>query len=162
VTWRLNTGTVELVKAVVARRRRGTRVPIDTNTQQTSPRSSNSTEAVFSMWSASELYVCVWRLVRRKQSLRVEAGKNTSTVIPASRKRRRKGNLVVSDNIVMYGHESSATLTTDRLHHKLQTRLLVREGAPRCRANQFSSKIKKKVKSGHWAPKGCPIPKHID
>jgi hypothetical protein len=28
---------------------------------------------------------------------RVEAGKNTSTVIPASRKRRRKGNPVVLD-----------------------------------------------------------------
>jgi hypothetical protein len=27
----------------------------------------------------------------------VDAGKNTSTVIPASRKRRRKGNPVVSD-----------------------------------------------------------------
>jgi hypothetical protein len=31
---------------------------------------------------------------------RVEAGKNTSTVIPASRKRRRKGNPVVSGEIV--------------------------------------------------------------
>jgi hypothetical protein len=34
---------------------------------------------------------------------RVEAGKNTSTVIPASRKRRQKGNPVVSDKTVMYG-----------------------------------------------------------
>jgi hypothetical protein len=58
----------------------------------------------------------------------VEAGKNTSTVIPASLKRRRKGNPVVSDETVMYGYESSATLTTDRLHYKLQTRPLVREG----------------------------------
>jgi hypothetical protein len=32
---------------------------------------------------------------------RVEAGRNTSTVIPASRKRRRKGNPVVSDETVM-------------------------------------------------------------
>jgi hypothetical protein len=47
---------------------------------------------------------------------RVEAGKNTSTVIPASRKRRQKGNLVVSDETVMYGYETSATLTTERLH----------------------------------------------
>jgi hypothetical protein len=31
---------------------------------------------------------------------RVEAGKNTSTVIPASRNRRRKGNPVVSGEIV--------------------------------------------------------------
>jgi hypothetical protein len=27
----------------------------------------------------------------------------------------------------MYGYESSATLTTDRLHYKLQTRPVVRE-----------------------------------
>jgi hypothetical protein len=44
----------------------------------------------------------------------------------------------------MYGYESSATLTTDRMHYKLQTRLLVREGAPRRRAKQFSGKEKKK------------------
>jgi hypothetical protein len=44
----------------------------------------------------------------------VEAGKNTYTVFPASRKRRRNGNPVVSDETVMYGYESSATLTTDR------------------------------------------------
>jgi hypothetical protein len=56
---------------------------------------------------------------------RVEAGKNTSTAIPASLKRRRKGKPVVSDDIVMYGYVSSATLTTDRLHYKLQTRPLV-------------------------------------
>jgi hypothetical protein len=31
---------------------------------------------------------------------RVEAGKNTSTVMPASRKRRQKGNPVVSGEIV--------------------------------------------------------------
>jgi hypothetical protein len=33
---------------------------------------------------------------------RVEAGKNTSTVIPASRKRRRKGNPVVSNLYILY------------------------------------------------------------
>jgi hypothetical protein len=59
---------------------------------------------------------------------RVEAGKNTSTVVPASRKRRQKGNPVVSGETVIYGYESSATLTTDRLHYKLQTRPLIREG----------------------------------
>jgi hypothetical protein len=58
---------------------------------------------------------------------RVEAGKNTSTVIPASHKRRREGNPVVSDKTVMYGYEPSATLTTDRFYYKLQTRPLVRE-----------------------------------
>jgi hypothetical protein len=40
---------------------------------------------------------------------RVKAGKNTSTVIPASRKRRRKGNPVVSDETEMYGYKSSTT-----------------------------------------------------
>jgi hypothetical protein len=73
---------------------------------------------------------------------RVEAGKNPSTVIPASRKRRRKGNPVVSDETVMYGYESSATLTTDRLQYKLQTRPLAREGAPRRRAKQLSGEKK--------------------
>jgi hypothetical protein len=48
---------------------------------------------------------------------RVQAGKNTSTVIPASCKRPQKGNPVVSEETVMYGCESSATLTTDRLHY---------------------------------------------
>jgi hypothetical protein len=34
---------------------------------------------------------------------RVEAGKNTSTVIPASRKRRQEGNPVVSGETVLAG-----------------------------------------------------------
>jgi hypothetical protein len=85
----------------------------------------------------------------------VEEGKNTSTVIPASRKRRREGNTVVSDETVMYGYESSATLTTDRLHYKLQIRPLVREGAPRRRAKQFSGKRKEKVKYGHGPQRGA-------
>jgi hypothetical protein len=58
---------------------------------------------------------------------RVEAGKNTSAVIPANRKRRRKGNPVVSGETVTFGYESSATLTTDRLHYKLQISPLIRE-----------------------------------
>jgi hypothetical protein len=86
----------------------------------------------------------------------VEAGKNTSTVIPASPKRRRKENTVVSDETVTYGYESSATLTTDRLHYKLQTRPLVREGAAIFR----QKKGKRKIWS--WAPKGCPTPRHTD
>jgi hypothetical protein len=61
---------------------------------------------------------------------------------------------VVSDERVMYGYESSATLTTDRLRYKLQTRPLVREGASRRRAKQFSSKRKEKEKS--------PKPRHAD
>jgi hypothetical protein len=47
---------------------------------------------------------------------------------PASHKRRWKGNPVFSGDTVTYGYESSATLTIDRLHDKLQTRPLVREG----------------------------------
>jgi hypothetical protein len=86
---------------------------------------------------------------------RVEAGKNTSTVIPASRKRRRKGNPVASGETVMYGYECSATLTTDRLHYKLQTRTLVREGAPRRRAKQLSGKRKEK-ENLVIEPKGVP------
>jgi hypothetical protein len=76
----------------------------------------------------------------------VPAITNTHVVIPTSRKRRRKGNPVVSDETVMYGYESSATLTTDRLHYKLQTCPLVREGASRRRAKQMSGKrMKKKI-----------------
>jgi hypothetical protein len=59
-------------------------------------------------------------------------------------KRRRKGNPVVSTETVTYGCESSATLTTDRLHYKLQTLPLVREGASRQRAKQLSGKRKEK------------------
>jgi hypothetical protein len=73
--------------------------------------------------------VCVFSMCVILCLPRVQAGKNTSTVIPASRKRRRKGNPVVSDETVMYGYESSSTLTTDRLHYKLQTRPLVRESS---------------------------------
>jgi hypothetical protein len=80
-----------------------------------------------------------------------------SSVIPASRKRRRKGNPVVPDETVMYGYESSATLTTDRLHYKLQTRPLVREGAPRRRLKQLSGKRKEKAKSCHGPQRGTRL-----
>jgi hypothetical protein len=86
---------------------------------------------------------------------RVEAGKNTSTIIPGSHKRGRKGTPVVSDETVMYGYDFSATLTTDRLHYKLQTRPVVREDAPRRRAKQFYGKRKEEVKSGHGPQKGA-------
>jgi hypothetical protein len=49
----------------------------------------------------------------------------------------------------MYGYESSATLTTNRVHYKLQTRPLVREGDPRLRAKQFFGERK-------GGPKGVP------
>jgi hypothetical protein len=54
----------------------------------------------------------------------------------------------------MYGYESSATLTTDRLHYKLQIRPLVREGAASKKAKQFSDK-KMEKKNLSWAPKRC-------
>jgi hypothetical protein len=59
----------------------------------------------------------------------------------------------------MYGYESSATLATDRLHYKLQTRPLVREGAPRRRAKQFSGKMKWKKENLVMGPKGVPVTK---
>jgi hypothetical protein len=55
----------------------------------------------------------------------------------------------------MYAYESSATLTTDRLHYKLQTRPLVRVGAPRQSAKQLSGKDMKKEKSGHGPQRGA-------
>jgi hypothetical protein len=93
-------------------------------------------------------------MFQAKISPRFEAGKITSTVIPVSRKRRRKDNPVISDETVMYGYEASTTLSIDRLHYKLQPCLLVREGAPRRRAKQFSGKRKEKVKSYHWPQRG--------
>jgi hypothetical protein len=56
----------------------------------------------------------------------------------------------------MYGYESSATLTTDRLHYKLQTCPLVREGAPRQIAKQLSGKRKEKKKHLVMGAKGVP------
>jgi hypothetical protein len=85
----------------------------------------------------------------------VDAGKNTSTVIPASRKRRRKGNPVVSGETVMDGYESSATLTTDRMQYRLQARPIVREGATRRRGKQFSGKGRENEKSGHGPQRGA-------
>jgi hypothetical protein len=62
----------------------------------------------------------------------------------------------------MYGYESSAALTTDRLQYKLQTRPLVREDAPRRRAKQLSGKRKRKRKIWSWAPSGCQTQRHTD
>jgi hypothetical protein len=62
---------------------------------------------------------------------------------------------VISDETVMYDYESSATLTTDRLHYKLQTRPLVREGAPKQKANQVFDKGNGKEKSAHGPRRGA-------
>jgi hypothetical protein len=53
----------------------------------------------------------------------------------------------------MYGYESFSTVTNGRLCYKLQTRLHVRESAPRRRAKQLSGKRKKK-KDLVMGPKG--------
>jgi hypothetical protein len=106
-----------------------------------------------------------WSLLKRRNVFPVRYGlylcvpygshKDTSTKIPASRKRRRKGNPVVSDETVIYGYESSVTLATDRLHYKSQIHPLVREGAQRRGAKQFSGKRKEKVKSDHGPQRGA-------
>jgi hypothetical protein len=84
--------------------------------------------------------VCCWSsLSSSSRAPRVEAGYSTSTVIPAGRKRRWKGNPAVSD-------ETAIT-----------TRPVVREGAPGQRAKQPSGN--RKIWS--WAPKGCPTPRRI-
>jgi hypothetical protein len=73
----------------------------------------------------------------------VEAGKNTSTVIPASRKRRRKGNPVVSDETIVYACESSALTANCRP-------VLSSERAPQDEEqSDFPAKQKEKVKSGY-------------
>jgi hypothetical protein len=54
----------------------------------------------------------------------------------------------------MYVYESSATVATDRLHYKLQTRPLVREGAPRIAAKKLACKRKENKKSGHGPQTG--------
>jgi hypothetical protein len=61
---------------------------------------------------------------------------------------------------VIYGYVSSATLTTNRLHYKLQTRPLIREGAPRRRAKQLSGKRREKNNLA-MGPNGCPTPRQI-
>jgi hypothetical protein len=112
-----------------------------------------------SLTSASALPIQELRAELLKFSPRVGAGYNTSNLIPASRKRRRKGNPVVSGETVMYGYESSATLTTDRLHYKLQTSPLAREGAPRRRAKQVV--IPGKIRCAllyHDSSKHCTCP----
>jgi hypothetical protein len=55
----------------------------------------------------------------------------------------------------MYGYEFSVTLAADRLHYKLQTHPLVREGVPRQWAKQLSGKRKEKEKSGHGPQRGA-------
>jgi hypothetical protein len=55
----------------------------------------------------------------------------------------------------MYGYEYSATLTTDRLHYKLQTRPLVKEGPQDEEQSKCPAKERKK-KNLVMGPKGVP------
>jgi hypothetical protein len=81
----------------------------------------------------------------------VESGQNTFIVIPANRKRLQKGNLVVSDEIVIYGYESSATLTTDRFNYKLQTRPPSSRQRGRPKAKSKAIARQKKGKREIWS-----------
>jgi hypothetical protein len=85
---------------------------------------------------------------------RVEAGENTSTVVPASRKGRQKGNSLRWDGKVwLLGINN---LTSEWLHCKLQTRFLVREGAFERRLN-CQTKEEEQTKIWSRVPKGGPI-----
>jgi hypothetical protein len=105
--------------------------------------------------STSSISICkdFWHLT---QTPRVEAGDNTSTAVPASRKRRRRGN-TVSDETVMYGYWSSVTWPVSDC--KLQTRPLVREGALQEEQQSNCHYRKDKDKIWSWAPKGSTIPR---
>jgi hypothetical protein len=92
---------------------------------------------------------------------RVEAGKNSSSVIPATRKRRRKGNLSVSDETAMYGYKTSATLTTDITLQNTDPSSCQR-GGPKTKGKQIFRQKKGKRKFWSWTPKGCPIPRRTD
>jgi hypothetical protein len=56
----------------------------------------------------------------------------------------------------MYGYGLCATLTTDRLHYKLQTRPLVREASPRPKSKAIFRQRKGKKKDLIMSPKGMP------
>jgi hypothetical protein len=58
----------------------------------------------------------------------------------------------VSDETVIYGYGPCATLTSDRLHCKLQTRPLVRDGA--LHDETRTCQTEENLKSGHWPQRG--------
>jgi hypothetical protein len=90
---------------------------------------------------------------------RVEAGKDTSAVIPASRKRRRKGNPVVSGETVMLGR-----VLRDSEHRQIALQITDpssgQRGCPKTKGKAIFQQ--KEGKSNIWsrAPKGCPTPRH--
>jgi hypothetical protein len=77
---------------------------------------------------------------------------NTSTVIPASRRRPRKGNPVVSYETVIYGYESPATLTTDRFYRPVLSSQRVPQDEQQ---TNFPAKERKKYNLV-MGPKGVP------
>jgi hypothetical protein len=87
----------------------------------------------------------------------VEVGWNTFTVIPASCKRQWKGNPVGSDETVMYGYKSSATLTTQIAVQITDPSSRQRgRSKTKSKATVWQKKGKGKRKIRSWAPKGCP------
>jgi hypothetical protein len=85
---------------------------------------------------------------------RVEAGSNISTVVPASRKRRRGGN-TVSDETVMYGYWSSVIWPVSGCTVKLQTRPLFRESALQEEKQSNCHYERIRIKSGHGPHRGA-------
>jgi hypothetical protein len=76
---------------------------------------------------------------------------------PASRKRRRRGN-TVSDETVMYGYWSSVTWPVSDCTLSYRP-VLSSERVPYRNKNKgIVAKEGIKIKSGHWSPKGSPIP----
>jgi hypothetical protein len=61
----------------------------------------------------------------------------------------------------MYGYGSSATLTTDRLHHKLQNPSSRQRGRPKTKSKATVRQKKGKRKTWSMAPIGCPISRRI-
>jgi hypothetical protein len=97
-----------------------------------------------------------YRPVLSSESPRVEAGKNTSTVIPASRKRQRKGNPVVSDEAV----NVCLWVLRDSDHWQLALQITDSSSRQRGLPKQLSGKRKEK-KNLVMASKGCPTPRLI-
>jgi hypothetical protein len=79
----------------------------------------------------------------------------TSTVIPASRRRRRKGSPLVSDETVMSGCESSATLTLKDSTTNYTPVLSSERAYQDEEQSNFPAKQKEKVKSGHEPQRGA-------
>jgi hypothetical protein len=56
----------------------------------------------------------------------------------------------------MCGYESSVTLTTNKLHYRLQTRTLCQRGRPRIKSKAIIQQKERKKKNLITGPKGIP------